>query len=37
MVTAPARRELVRWMQTKGLTERRCLADRGHERELAAL
>jgi len=23
MVTAPARRELVRWMQTKGLTERR--------------
>lgn len=26
MVTAPARRELVRWMQTKGLTERRCLA-----------
>jgi hypothetical protein len=26
MVTAPARRELVRWMQTKGLTERRGLA-----------
>ena len=26
MVTAPARRELVRWMQAKGLTERRCLA-----------
>jgi len=25
MVTAPVRRELVRWMQTKGLTERRCL------------
>ena len=25
MVTAPARRELVRWMQTKGLTERRGL------------
>jgi putative transposase len=25
MVTAPARRELVRWMRTKGLTERRCL------------
>jgi putative transposase len=25
MVTAPARRELVRWMQTKGLSERRCL------------
>ncbi len=26
MVTAPVRRELVRWMQTRGLTERRCLA-----------
>ncbi len=26
MVTAPARRELVRWMGTKGLTERRSLA-----------
>jgi len=26
MVTAPARRELVRWMRTKGLTERRSLA-----------
>jgi putative transposase len=25
MVTAPARRELVRWMQAKGLSERRCL------------
>lgn len=25
MVTAPARRELVRWMQARGLTERRCL------------
>ena len=25
MVTAPVRRDLVRWMQTKGLTERRCL------------
>jgi len=25
VVTAPARRELVRWMRTKGLTERRCL------------
>ena len=25
-MTAPARRELVRWMQTKGLTERRGLA-----------
>jgi transposase InsO family protein len=25
MVTAPARRELVRWMQTKGLSERCCL------------
>ena len=25
MVTAPARRELVRWMQTKGLSERRSL------------
>ena len=25
MVTAPARRELVRWMGTRGLTERRCL------------
>jgi transposase InsO family protein len=25
VVTAPARRELVRWMQGKGLTERRCL------------
>jgi putative transposase len=29
MVTAPARRELVRWMQTKGLTERRGLAVAG--------
>lgn len=29
MVTAPARRELVRWMQTRGLTERRCLATVG--------
>lgn len=26
MVTAPVRRELVRWMQTRGMTERRCLA-----------
>jgi transposase InsO family protein len=26
MVTAPARRELVRWMGTRGLSERRCLA-----------
>jgi putative transposase len=26
MVTAPARRELVRWMGTRGLTERRALA-----------
>jgi transposase InsO family protein len=26
MVTAPARRELVRWMRTKGVTERRGLA-----------
>ena len=26
MVTAPFRRELVRWMQTKGLSERRGLA-----------
>jgi putative transposase len=25
MVTAPLRRELVRWMQTKGLSQRRCL------------
>jgi putative transposase len=25
MVTAPARRELVRWMQTRGLSERRGL------------
>ena len=25
-MTAPLRRELVRWMQTKGLSERRCLA-----------
>lgn len=25
MVTAPVRRELVRWMRTRGLTERRCL------------
>ena len=25
MVTAPARRELVRWMRTQGLSERRCL------------
>ena len=37
MVTAPVRRELVRWMQTKGLSERRGLARGGHERELAAL
>jgi putative transposase len=29
MVTAPLRRELVRWMQTKGLSERRCLAVAG--------
>jgi putative transposase len=29
MVTAPARRELVRWMQTRGLSERRCLAIAG--------
>jgi len=29
MVTAPARRELVRWMQARGLTERRCLAITG--------
>ena len=29
MVTAPARRELVRWMQTRGLTERRNLAIAG--------
>jgi putative transposase len=26
MVTAPARRELVRWMQARGMTERRSLA-----------
>ena len=26
MLAAPARRELVRWMRTRGLTERRCLA-----------
>ena len=26
MVAAPLRRELVRWMQTKGLSQRRCLA-----------
>ena len=25
MVTAPAKRELVRWMGTRGLSERRCL------------
>ena len=25
MVTAPAKRELVRWMVTQGLSERRCL------------
>jgi putative transposase len=25
MVTAALRRELVRWMQTKGLSQRRCL------------
>lgn len=25
MVTAPAKRELVRWMETRGLSERRCL------------
>jgi putative transposase len=29
MVTAPARRELVRWMQARGMTERRCLAIAG--------
>ena len=29
MVTAPARRELVRWMQARGLSERRCLAITG--------
>jgi putative transposase len=29
MVTAPARRELVRWMQARGLSERRCLAIAG--------
>lgn len=29
MVTAPARRELVRWMRTRGLTERRSLAIAG--------
>lgn len=29
MVPAPARRELVRWMQARGLTERRCLAIAG--------
>ena len=29
MVTAPVRRELVRWMQTRGMTERRCLAIAG--------
>lgn len=29
MVTAPLRRELVRWMQTKGLSERRSLAVAG--------
>jgi transposase InsO family protein len=29
MVTAPARRELVRWMRTRGLTERRSLAVAG--------
>jgi transposase InsO family protein len=29
MVAAPARRELVRWMQARGLTERRCLAIAG--------
>jgi len=29
MVTAPARRELVRWMKTRGLTERRGLAIAG--------
>jgi transposase InsO family protein len=29
MVTAPARRELVRWMQARGLTERRCLTIAG--------
>ena len=28
-MTAPARRELVRWMQAQGLTERRCLAIAG--------
>jgi len=34
VVTAPARRELVRWMRSRGLTERRCLAivdDATHE------
>jgi putative transposase len=29
MVTAPARRELVRWMQTKGVSERRGLQSCG--------
>ena len=29
MVTAPAKRELVRWMRTRGLTERRGLAIAG--------
>jgi DNA-binding transcriptional LysR family regulator len=29
MVTAPVRRELVRWMQTRGMTERRGLAIAG--------
>jgi transposase InsO family protein len=29
MVAAPARRELVRWMQARGLSERRCLAIAG--------
>ncbi len=29
MVTAPLRRELVRWMQTRGLSERRSLAVAG--------
>jgi hypothetical protein len=33
MVTAPAKRELVQWMVTQGLSERRCLGVVGDERE----
>ena len=37
MVTAPARREVVRWMGTRGLTRAARPGGGAHERELAAL